>query len=112
MQCLKNAVAWKRQEKQKIIAAARIEMVKARNKAWFKFMHSDDISDAGVKDWMQEHYKDYDLWSIDKHASDTTKKLETIVRGTDPDTEVTMQLSLNTSALLEKWLNWSPDNGS
>jgi hypothetical protein len=111
-ECLVNLEIWKQRKEQKILEEARIEMVKARDKAWFKFLHPRDISDAGVKAWLRERWEDHNLWAIGSRARQLREQLEAIVSGTDPYTGLQMQLSISDSLLLETYSVRGEEDGS
>jgi hypothetical protein len=74
---------------------------------WFLFGKPEDTNDRKIlKDYSNDNYL-WDWWGAESSFSWEEKSLMKILAATDPNLpfDFTMQLSVEDSALIEKWLN-------
>ncbi len=109
---LKNLEAWKEQVTQQAIDKTRAKMIEKHSKSWLRYFVKLDTSDDAVKQYIHDSW-DFNLCYIECRYDKACEVLTRLRNGTDSLVEDNYcMISLEDSVVLEKWLNWAPDNGS
>lgn len=106
---LKNLESWEQQATQQSIDKVRAKMIEKHSKSWLRYFMKLDTSDDAVKQHIYDSW-DFCLYSIEWRHSKACDVLYRLAASTDCLVQDNYcMLSLEDSAILEKWLNWVPE---
>ena len=105
----KNLTLWYLQEKEAAIEAARLKMISEHGKSFWPWRKKLDTSEATVRAYMYDTY-DWSIRVLMRTVTEDGNVLYRLAASTDCLVEDNYcMLSLEDSAILEKWLNWVPE---